>query len=180
MSAAPPQRKFLGDFMAENWTALEAYSDAAAKELDRVSREIPAAFYASISRSINDFLNDHIGKGRIRVRLVIDSNIIVADALGWAKGWILALTAFWNPSLSSLYAPPQIVEEVKEAIEKDLPPKCSKSAAHAHAAKLLARVKIVEPTSSLARAIAQARMESAIPMMRCSWDLPSNQRLKPL
>ena len=158
-----PKREHLSDFMAENWGALAAYSGAAGRELDRVSRAIPASFYNGIFQSMNDFLNNRIGKGGIKIRLVIDSNIIVADAFRVAKGLGSSTARIFESEFIEPFAPPQIVDEVKETIEKDLPAQYPKHVAHAHAKQLLDRVKIVEPTSSLARAIAQARLETRDP-----------------
>lgn len=154
-----PKRRHLSAFMQENWAELSAFRTEGSRSIDRFSQKLPAHFYRQIHRDLSDFVSNYLGGGRLRVKLVVDSNIIFADALRVARGKASSTARLFDSEFVDVFAPPNIGEEVDRTIDEDLPKRLSKDVAKAHARELLRHVEILRPDSPGARALARHRLE---------------------
>lgn len=76
--------------------------------------------------------------------LVIDSNIVFAEVLSLMKGKPSFLGSIINNPFLTLYAPPEILKEVKKTIKKDLPKNLDKDKAKKLAHEILSKITILK------------------------------------
>lgn len=79
-----------------------------------------------------------------RGELVIDSNIIFSEVRAVIRGKPSFLTSIISNPFLKLYAPPEILKEVKETIKKDLPKNLNKDKAKKIAQEILSKITILK------------------------------------
>jgi len=76
----------LGDIIAENWDKFADLRDRAEKAFESLLRELPPDLYESLKEDLLGLIFPKGHQTKLRVRLVIDTNIIIQDAFRVAKG----------------------------------------------------------------------------------------------
>lgn len=142
------------DFISENWEKFDAFEKDFEKEYIEIIRKLPPEFHQEIRDkifkiliSITPFLSDKNPKSLLKLKLVIDANIIVQDAFRVAKGKESSTERIFSSPYLELVAPDTIEKEVMREIRKDLPRRASLRKAQAHAKKLLSHVNKISSRS---------------------------------
>jgi predicted nucleic acid-binding protein len=149
------------DFIDENWEQFSALESAAEEELTRISRELPAEFHEMIREQILKSLISSIpienekAPSNLKVKLIIDANIIVQDCFRVAVGKLSSTERIFSSPYLDVVAPDIIQDEVERIIREKLPEGASLKKALSHARKLISRLKISSNVSS--KAIDSAR-----------------------
>jgi len=143
-------------FMSENWEYFDygALERSADDTLTRISRQLPPEYYDQVrNRLLEIMILTGLG-GRVVMKTVIDSCIIVGDALRVANGKSSSTERILSSGFAEALAPRDIQDEVERNIRSKLQDGPALKVALAHANKLLSRIRIVSGIScaSLARA----------------------------
>lgn len=136
----------------------KAFDQSADEAIRAASRELPAEVYQELRSGLLSGLTSVIGGGRLTVTLVIDSNILVADAFRVASGKPSSTDRLLASPFVRLVAPSDIVEEARTQVVEDLPKKASLEKAREHVEHLLSRVQVVENLPSIALESARQRL----------------------
>ncbi len=132
----------IDDIMAESWDKFSTLHDKAETALKALSRELPPDLYESLKVELLGLIFPKGHATKLSVRLVIDTNIIIRDSFRVGKGKPSTTERILSSPFVELLAPPNIFEEVRETIQKDLPPGASQERALGHAMSILSKVKI--------------------------------------
>ena len=81
---------------------------------------------------------------KLKVELIIDSNIIFREVLSLMRGKPSFLIGIIDNPFLALYAPPKIIDEVNRTIDEDLPKKLSVGKAKRIAKEILSKVTILK------------------------------------
>jgi predicted nucleic acid-binding protein len=130
------------DIIAENLDKFASLHDRAERALKDLSLELPADFYESLTEELMELLLQKGHARRLKLKLVIDTTVIIHDSFRVAKGRSSTTERFLSSSFVEVVAPPSIVDEVVTQIRKDLPRGASLEKALSHAKSLLSRIKI--------------------------------------
>lgn len=143
----------LNEFRDANWPIFQEFESEFDRALAAYSRRLPPGFYRSIRKGLAEAFGEsvrtqpNVGSGfSFRFKVVIDTNIVVQDALAVAAGKQSTTERILASQFVTLVAPPEIREETERIIRarakrKGLPV----DAALNHARLLLTRVTVVEP-----------------------------------
>ncbi|MDE1838060.1 MAG: hypothetical protein KGJ23_15790, partial [Euryarchaeota archaeon] len=146
------------DVISENGEVLEQVKVGVREGLTRLARELPPGFHQEMRQALLEVVLEANGVKRspLKVRLVIDSNIIIAEAFRVGKGKPSTTERVLRSPFVEVLAPRIVWEEVEREVRKDLPKGASLEKALAHARVLLGLVKEVSQVASWAldRAIA--------------------------
>jgi predicted nucleic acid-binding protein len=132
----------IDDVMAESWNKFSTLHDKAERALKAFSRELPPDLYESLKSELLRFVFPKGHPTKLKVRLVIDTNIIIHDAFRVGRGKPSTTERILSSAFVELIAPPNILEEVEETIRKDLPAGVSLEKALGHAKSLLSKIEI--------------------------------------
>lgn len=147
-----PTSMSIDDFWSENREALSAFASDADEALRKTAVDAPPRFHREVQkgllRQLLQCVSSEGPQKRPTLRLAIDSNIIVADAFAVGKGKPSFLPRTFESPYLELYAPIEIVEEVKRSLVEDLPKGADIHIAQSHARSLLAHVKLVDRLST--------------------------------
>ncbi len=116
----------------------------------KTSREIPVEFYKFLKEKVFSILLGKEDMLAVKLKLVIDSNIIIKDAFRVARGIPSTTLRLLKSPFVELIAPRQIIEEVHKQVRTDIPPNTDLNLALAHANKFLQHVTIVDDVSLIA------------------------------
>ena len=153
------------DFMSENWEQFAAFESAAEEGLTKITRDLPPKLHAEIRSEVFKALIsscpliDEKHRSRLKVRLVIDANIIVQDSFRVAKGKFSSTERIFSSPYLEVLAPDIIEKEVERKIHEKLPKGASLEKALAHAQKLFT---LLRKNSS----ISSATIESASTLIK--------------
>jgi predicted nucleic acid-binding protein len=142
-----PGVELLERFEAEDVEFFKNFDEAADEAVRRVSRDLPAEYYSELRTGILSTLMSVIGGGRLTVTLVIDTNIVVADAFRVAQGKPSTTERLMASRFVRLVAPRDIAREAREKVVKKLPKGASLELAKGHVEALLRRIEIVAGAS---------------------------------
>lgn len=122
--------------------------------LTKISRDLPADIYEELRDELVSIFPSSLKGVKTRLKLVVDSNVVVKDAFRVAKGKPSSTRRLFASEFVELLAPPDISDEVHREIEHDLPKGVSREAARAQADALLSEIKTVRTRKgdALARA----------------------------
>jgi len=134
----------LKDILEENWDRFAGLKLQAENGLKLLSRELPPDFYETLREELLRLFFRTKSGAKLKVRLVVDANIIIRDAFRVAKGLLSTTERFLSSSFVEMIAPPNIVQEVDNEIRRDLPHGASLETALSHAKSLLAKVRLTE------------------------------------
>jgi len=112
--------------------------------IKEMSRNIPPDLFKLLKESIFSEIIGHKGPLKLKLRLVIDSNIIIADCFRVARGRPLSTLRLIQSPFLELMAPKVIINEVYRQIKLDIPKDADLSIALEHANKILNNIKIIE------------------------------------
>ncbi len=135
-------------FVAENWDFFADFEIQADRTLTSISRQLPADFYSEIQQGVFGSLAAYKPDAELRCRIVIDSNIIVKDAMRVAKGRPSSTDRILSSPFVEVLAPDQILEEVPRILKEKLREREELRVALAHANRLLG---IINVTSALSK-----------------------------
>jgi len=130
------------DIIAENLGKFSSMHVRAEHALRNLSLELPPDFYESLKEELLELLLPKGQGRRIKLRLVIDTTVIIHDSFRVAKGKPSTTERFLSSAFVEMMAPPNIIDEVATQIRKDLPPGASLEKALSHARSLISRIKI--------------------------------------
>jgi predicted nucleic acid-binding protein len=146
----------LQQFMEENWDyfGYGELENKAELTLTQMSRQLPAGYYGSIREQLLNVVALTGFSGKFRIRVVVDSCIVVGDALRVAKGRPSSTERILNSEFIEVLAPGDIRDEVERSIRAELEEGSALEHALGHAKKLLSCMKLISEVSSasLARA----------------------------
>lgn len=157
--ATNPAVELLERFEAEDIEFFRQFDDAADDAVKKASRDLPAEYYEKLRHGILSSLMSVIGGGRLTVTLVIDTNIVVADAFRVAQGKQSTTERLMASRFVKLVAPRDIRVEAREKVVKKLPKGASLEVARKHLEALLAKIEIAAGVS--AEALRRARASLA-------------------
>ena len=158
-----PAIELLERLEAEDIDFFRAFDDVADETVAKVSRSLPPDFYEDARQGILTSLMSVIGGGRLRVTLVMDSCIVVADAFRVAEGKPSTTERLMASHFLRLVAPPDIAREAREQVVRDLPKNASLDVARAHVERLLSRIEVASKASMEALRVARRKLASRDP-----------------
>lgn len=142
------------DFMSENWEKFAAFEAAAEEGLIEISRKLPPDLHSIIRSKVLELLigcvpvdvDEH--ESTLKVRLVVDANIIIQDSFRVAKGVPSSTLRILSSPYLELVAPDIMEEEVVRIIREQLPKGASLNKAMAHSQELLSRIRMLPKATS--------------------------------
>jgi predicted nucleic acid-binding protein len=137
----------MDEFISENWDYFGPFEAQAENRLTQLSREMPAGLYESIRDRLFELMVLAGLKGKLKVKAVIDSDIVVGDAIRVARGKESSTERILSTTFIECLAPLRIVEEVERNIRKKINDDEAVEKALTHARRLLSHVRIVSQTS---------------------------------
>lgn len=158
-----PAIELLEKLQAEDIDFFKQFDEVADDAVARVSRQLPADFYEDVREGMLASLMSVIGGGRLRVTLVMDSCIVVADAFRVAQGKPSTTERLMASRFVRLVAPRDISREVRDQVVKDLPKNASLEIARLHVERLLSRIEVASDASVEALRTARAKLASRDP-----------------
>jgi predicted nucleic acid-binding protein len=144
----------LGDFMSENWEKFAAFETAAEEGLTEISRRLPPDLHSIIRGKVLELLigcvplDADCNASTLKVRLVVDANIIVQDSFRVAKGVPSSTLRVLSSPYLELLAPEIMEEEVERIVREKLPRGASLKKALAHSRQLLSRISMLPKATS--------------------------------
>ena len=153
------------DVISENAEVLEQVKVGVKDGLNSFARDLPPGFHEEMRRRLLEVVVEANGFKRapLKVRLVIDSNIIIAEAFRVGKGRPSTTERVLRSPFVEVYAPRIVWEEVEHVVRRDLPNGASLEKALAHARLLLGLVKEVSHVASWALERARAAIAAHSP-----------------
>ena len=150
------------DVISENGEALERVRVTVREGLKSFARELPPGFHEEMRQGLLEVVirSNGIKKSALRVKLLIDSNIIIAEAFRVGKGKPSTTERVLRSPFVEVFAPRLVWEEVERVVRKDLPKGADLEKALAHARLLLGLVKEVDSAASWALERARAAIAS--------------------
>lgn len=145
--ASNPGVALLEHFETDDIEFFQQFDDAADEAVKKVSRDFPPEYYENLRSGILSTLMSVIGGGRLTVTLVMDTNIVVADAFRVAQGKPSSTERLMASRFVKLVAPRDITREAREKVVKKLPKGASLEVAKNHVEVLLRRIEIVAGSS---------------------------------
>ena len=142
-----PAVELLDHFETEDIEFFRQFDEAADDAVKKVSRELPAGYYENLRTGILSTLMSVIGGGRLTATLVIDTNIVVADAFRVAQGKPSTTERLMASRFVKLVAPRDITSEAREKVVKKVPKGASLEVAKNHVEALLKRIEVVADAS---------------------------------
>ena len=124
------------------------------------SRELPIELYQFLKEKMFSFLLEKEDMFAVKLKLVIDSNIIIRDAFRVARGIPSTTLRLLSSPFVELIAPKQIIEEVYEQIRKDIPSNADLTVALTHAREILKHVIIVDDISIITATLGYSKKVS--------------------
>jgi predicted nucleic acid-binding protein len=158
-----PAIELLEKLEAEDIEFFRQFDGIADEAISRVSRALPPEFYEDVREGMLASLMSVIGGGRLRVTLVMDSCIVVADAFRVAQGKPSTTERLMASTFVRLVAPRDIAREVREQVVKDLPKNASLDVARTQVERLLGRIEIVSDPSIEALRVARKKLAERDP-----------------
>lgn len=137
----------IDDFASENWEMFSEFKEVADKNLTKISREIPPELYLFMQEKLLEIYTSIGLKTDFKMKLIIDSNIIINDAFRVGNGKKSTTERILSSPFISVMAPPNIKEEVEKNIFLDLPKGCSLNIALKQAQKLLSKIDLITEIS---------------------------------
>ena len=137
----------LKEFMDEKWEYFAGFENQTEKLLTEISRELPPQCYDEMRVELLEFMLLSGINGKISINTVLDSNIIVGDALRVASGKKSRTERILSSPYANYSAPAEIKDEVERNIKKNLQGDSRLDSALAHAKNLLSNVKIISKLS---------------------------------
>lgn len=146
--------KAVTEFIDENWEFFATFSNQADEILKKISRELPAQLYEELRDEIAKSVLASRPDSRIQLRVVIDTNIVVMDAIRVAKGYESSTERILSSPFIEVLAPTEIRDEVARVLRRKVREASQLEAALNHAGKLLSKVVLETaiPLSALERA----------------------------
>lgn len=157
-SVPNPGVELLDRFEAEDIEFFRQFDQLADQAVREVSRRLPPDYYDQLRSGVLSSLMSVIGSGRLSVTLVMDTNIVLADAFRVATGRPSTTERLMASRFVRLVAPAEIAAEAREKVVKKLPKGASLEAAKAHIEKLLKRIEIAAGASLRALEIARQKL----------------------
>ena len=159
-SAKPlnPGVELLERFEAEDVEFFRQFDDSADEVVRKISRELPPEYYENLRSGILSTLISVIGGGRVTVTLVVDTNIVVADAFRVAQGKPSSTARVMSSRFVKLVAPRDIASEAREKVIKKLPKGAALDIAKSHVEVLLRQIEVVDGASIEALQLARQKL----------------------
>jgi predicted nucleic acid-binding protein len=153
-----PGVDLLDRFGAEDIEFFKQFDDVADETLKQISRSLPAEFYGELRTGVLSSLMSVIGGGRLTVTLVVDTNIVVADAFRVAQGKPSTTERLMASRFVRLVAPSDITREAREKVTQKLPKGASLEVARSHVERLLQQIEIVAGITAEALRLAREKL----------------------
>jgi predicted nucleic acid-binding protein len=150
----PVEPKAVTEFIDENWEFFARFSNQADETLKKISRELPPQLYEELRDGLAKTVLAGRPNSRIQLRVVIDTNIVVMDAIRVAKGYESSTERILSSPFIEVLAPTEIRGEVTRVLGRKFREATQLETALNHARKLLSKVVIETaiPSSALDRA----------------------------
>src|SRR5713226_7944787 len=130
------------DIVAEKLDKFSAMHDRAERALKKISLGFPPDFYESLKEELPNLFLPKGRRGRLRLKLVIDTTAIIHDSFRVAQGKPSTTERLLSSAFVEMMAPPNILDEVSTKLREKLPRGASLEKALSHAKSLLSRIKI--------------------------------------
>jgi predicted nucleic acid-binding protein len=143
-------RPKLEDLLSENWPAFREFKPEADQWLMEAARSMPPEFHRDLRRALLDYFLDQVVEEDaepLRLRLIVDSGIIVTDSFGVGRGFSSSTPRLLDSPFVRVYAPPEAWEEVPRIIRERHPSTVKVEPSLRHAEVFLNRIRRVETTS---------------------------------
>src|SRR5205807_5798563 len=134
--------KAVAAFIGENWGFFHELEEQATSTLTRTSRRLPPEFYSQLNQSLLHSVAKVRPGAQLRCRVVLDTNIVVADAIRVSKGQESSTERILASPYIDVVAPDQIQEETPRILKERIRDGNRLRAALTHASRLLSRVRI--------------------------------------
>ncbi|MDG7037360.1 MAG: hypothetical protein JRM72_08270 [Nitrososphaerota archaeon] len=150
-----PQVPKISDLISENLSAFRPFKDEFVVLYRSFTRELPNAVHSAIRESILKAIIPGLSaKTPLKVRLTIDTNVIVSDSIRVAKGKASTTDKLFDSPYIEIFAPQNIDQEVYNALKGKLKDPSKLSIAISRAGRLLSKIKHVPEASSEALRLA--------------------------
>jgi len=133
----------MNEFIKGNLEYFAPLEEKADTELTRLSRELPAGYYENVREKLFEFLILGGLSGKITIKAVIDSNIIVSDALRIANGNSSTTERILSSKFIKFIAPPDLRIEVERNIREHMTDASKCKIALNHAENLISHIQVV-------------------------------------
>jgi predicted nucleic acid-binding protein len=143
-SKAVAQTHIISDIIAENYDELHSFKDKFYNYYRTMVRMFPNDLMQEIRSFLLYSLSSFLSDKQLKLKITIDTNIIVMDSIRVANGGISSTSILLGSPYIDVFAPPNIEREVTSALEdrfKNNPAKLK--VALSHAKSLLSKVRIV-------------------------------------
>ena len=143
-SKAVAQTHIISDIIAENYDELHSFRDKFNNYYRTMVRMFPNDLMQEIRSFLLYSLSSFLSDKQLKLKITIDTNIIVMDSIRVANGKISSTSILLSSPYIDVFAPPNIEREVTSALEdrfKNNPAKLK--VALSHAKSLLSKVRIV-------------------------------------
>lgn len=146
----------LDDFISENWQTFAAFEAEAEKQLTTLSRELPAGCYDKLRNELLKFvLLSGIG-GKVRIRTVVDSSVIIGDVLRVASGKQSTTERILSSEFMEFVGPPEMLTEVERNVREKIGDRPNLDPILSYAGRLVSHIDVISPSSQSALARAQS------------------------
>jgi predicted nucleic acid-binding protein len=138
------QTHIISDIIAENYDELHSFRDKFYNYYRTMVRMFPNDLMQEIRSFLLYSLSSFLSDKQLKLKITIDTNIIVMDSIRVANGKISSTSILLGSPYIDVFAPPNIEREVTSALEdrfKNNPAKLK--VALSHAKSLLSKVRIV-------------------------------------
>jgi len=138
------QTHIISDIIAENYDELHSFRDKFYNNYRTIVRMFPNDLMQEIRSFLLYSLSSFLSDKQLKLKITIDTNIIVMDSIRVANGKISSTSILLGSPYIDVFAPPNIEREVTIALEdkfKNNPAKLK--VALSHAKSLLSKVRIV-------------------------------------
>jgi len=134
----------LNKFHNSEWDYFKDYSADFDRHLGEITKHLGNEFIAYLRSYLQKYPFMFPEGCDFKAEFVIDSNIVFAEVLSLMKEKPSFLGSIIDDPFLTLYAPPKIIKEVKETIERKLPKNLNRDKAKKIAQEILSKITILK------------------------------------
>ena len=134
----------VNNFIISDFSKFHKYTKDGKEIVKEAIRNIPQEVYSKLRELLLEFVLESDKGGPLRMKIVVDSSVIVSEAFRVGKGRPSTTLRIFDSPLVELYSPKIVKDEVMEQIHEDLPHGCSLEIAVSWAEKLLGKIKLLD------------------------------------
>jgi len=151
----------ISDILTENSAELRRFRDEFDRNYRATVRMFPSDFIQKIRSFLLNALSSVLSNKQLKLKITIDTNIIVQDSIRLANGKASSTSMLLNSPYIDVFAPPNIEGEVIKTLKDKFKNNSAKlNLAISHAKFILSKIKIVPLFSSKAINLASSALSN--------------------